>query len=203
MDKTTVPPTTNSDRWMALIERARKLDAEAFDEIVDELSPRLYGFVYRLIGRPCDAEEIVQDIFLRIVRTIDRYEHDGRFEPWVFRIASNAVRDRRRRQRRRPPEQAIDGEFDHGQAADGRTDVLVDTAGFSPGSAMSLAEDVDRLNQALCRLPEGEREVILLRHYSGMSYEEIAALMETPLGTALARAHRGLKKLRGWMESPA
>ena len=66
---------------------------------------------------------------------------------------------------------------------------------------MELAEDVDRLQRALENLPETEREVVMLRHYSNLSFAEIAELMGTPLGTALARAHRGLHKLRAMMDN--
>jgi len=63
-----------------------------------------------------------------------------------------------------------------------------------------LAESIGNVEKALERLPESEREVILLRHYGNLTFEEIAAIMGTPLGTALARAHRGLGKLRKWVE---
>ena len=68
---------------------------------------------------------------------------------------------------------------------------------------MTLTQEIARLQTALNRLPTEEREVVMLRHYTDMSFAEIADLMATPLGTALARAHRGLAKLRKWMEPPA
>jgi RNA polymerase sigma-70 factor (ECF subfamily) len=73
-------------------------------------------------------------------------------------------------------------------------------AGTSPARVMELAEDASQLQTFIDMLPDAEREVILLRHYAQMSFAQIAEAMETPLGTALARAHRGLAKLRGWME---
>ena len=65
-----------------------------------------------------------------------------------------------------------------------------------PADRLYRAEQVDRLQQAISRLPDAEREVILLRHFSQLSFRQIAEVMETPLGTALARAHRGLARLR-------
>jgi len=200
MDLTTVSATTNRDAWAPLIERAKRLDPEALDEIVEKLAPRLFAFLFRLTGRRTEAEELVQEVFLRVVRWIDRYEHDGRFEPWLFRIASNAFRDRKRHERRHPPPASLDGGTEDGEVERGDDAALTDRDGPAPEAKVMREEDVDRLDRALQRLSEAEREVVLLRHYSGMSFEEIAVLMETPLGTALARAHRGLKKLREWME---
>ncbi|MCH7813027.1 MAG: sigma-70 family RNA polymerase sigma factor, partial [Planctomycetes bacterium] len=77
---------------------------------------------------------------------------------------------------------------------------LADPLGPAPDALMQQGEDADRLQQALGELPGAEREVILLRHFSGMSFAEVAEAMGTPLGTALARSHRGLGKLRALLE---
>ena len=74
-------------------------------------------------------------------------------------------------------------------------------AGISYARRAEIADDLDRLQRAIARLPHPEREVVLLRHYGQLSFAEIAAYMNTPKGTALARAHRGLSKLREWMGS--
>ena len=107
----------------------------------------------------------------------------------------NLARDRARTLKRRPATGSLD-DIGHGDAPR----FLADQAVVSPDRPIQRKEDVDRLQQAMERLPETDRQVILLRHYSGMSFNEIAELMGTPIGTALARAHRGLAKLRGWME---
>lgn len=180
---------------------AQRGESDAFDLLVEQFGPRLFGFAYRLTARKQDAEDIVQDVFLKVVRTIDRYEHDSRFEAWLFRIASNTIKDR------------IRGAVRGGSV--GSLDVLAsgsggDEAGFderapsTPRSVvdqMMTAEEVERIQVHLSRLPLAEREVVMLRHYSDMSFAEIAEMMGTPLGTALARAHRGLAKLREWMEA--
>jgi len=178
-----------------VIRRARQGEAEAFDELVDAYSARLYGYFYRLTGGHHDAEDLLQETFVRLVRTIDRYEHDGRFDAWIFRIATNLVRDRVRRARRapRPPDRRSPG------VDDAPLEELPDADADEPGDRLHKAEQIDQLQQAIDRLPEAEREVILLRHFSQMSFKEVAGLMGTPLGTALARAHRGLAKLRELM----
>jgi RNA polymerase sigma-70 factor, ECF subfamily len=180
-----------------LICRARQRDSAAFDALVEVYSPRLYGYFYRLTGRREDAEDLLQEVFVRVVRMIGRYEHDNRFDAWVFRIATNLVRDRVRRRKRSPRYEVPGGAA--GEDSGGLDELPDDDSGCAE-SAFERAEQVDRLQRALARLPETEREVILLRHFSQMSFKEVAESMGTPLGTALARAHRGLARLRQLME---
>jgi len=85
-----------------VIRGAQRGDEAAFDRLVAAYGRRIVGFLYRLTGSRDDAEELAQEVFVRIVRTIRAYRHDGRFEPWLFRIAANLARDRVRRIQRRP-----------------------------------------------------------------------------------------------------
>jgi len=190
--------STETNHWESIIQRAQTLDPEAFDAIVDEYSVRLYGFIFRLTNGRADAEELVQEVFVRVVRMIGDYEHDGRFEAWLFRIARNLARDAFRRRRRMPGTVSLDsGAVDESP----RSDDPIDRSDDGPFAALEQRDNADRLQAALAKLPEAQREVILMRHYGEMSFQDIAETMGTPLGTALARAHRGLAKLREWMES--
>ncbi|HUU83006.1 MAG TPA: sigma-70 family RNA polymerase sigma factor [Phycisphaerae bacterium] len=186
----------------SVIERAKRLEAGAFDALVDEYGGRLFGYLYRLTGDREAAEDLLQELFVRLVRTLPQYEHDGRFEGWIFRIATNLARDRVRRGRRAPAVLSIDGTGHDGAAEDGPASwqELTDVSGPAPEGPLELREDADALQRALGRLPGPEREVVMLRHFSELSFVEIAEAMGTPLGTALARAHRGLSKLREMME---
>ncbi|NLX21542.1 MAG: sigma-70 family RNA polymerase sigma factor [Phycisphaerae bacterium] len=180
-----------------VILRAQRHEPEAFDTLVDAYSSRLYGFFYRHTGSRHDAEDLLQEVFVRLVRRIGEYQHDGRFDAWLFRVAANLLRDRGRRAKRtrevgiQPAE--ADREFEilapQPEGPDGR-----------PDDPVERAEQLDRLQWALGQLSEAEREVILLRHFSDMSFRQIAEVMGTPLGTALARAHRGLNRLRELMD---
>ncbi len=185
------------DELDEIIRRAQNRDPAAFDVLVERYSSRLYGFLLRFIGKSGEAEDLVQEVFVRLVRTIESYQHDGRFEAWLFRIAANLARDRARRLGRSPGLTSLDAADESGPEAVPLR--LVDRSG--PGARMETAEAVDRLQVALEQLPPAEREVVMLRHYSELSFAEIAEIMGTPLGTALARAHRGLAKLREMMES--
>ena len=183
-----------------LIRLAQARDPDAFDELVDRFGPQLFGFLYRLSGSRTEAEDMLQELFLRVVKRIDRYRHEGQFEAWLFRIATNLARDRLRRLQRTPESVPIDDadqELQNGRAVDL---AVTGVASGDPGQAAALREQSDRLNLAIKRLPDDEREVVMLRHFSHLSFAEIAAAMGTPVGTALARAHRGLAKLRAMLQ---
>jgi len=184
----------DTDPLADLIRRAQQRRPEAYDELIDAYSPRLYGYFYRLTRSRHDAEDLLQEVFVRLVRTIGDYQHDGRFDAWLFRIAANLVRDRFRRVR---TSRQMPGATDE-QGRDLLADVP-DEATDSPAARLERHEQIDRLQQAISQLPEVEREVILLRHFSQLPFREIADIMDTPLGTALARAHRGLARLRELM----
>lgn len=186
-------------RLTELIGRARNRDADAYDGIIDAYGPRLFGYLYRLTGSREDAEDLLQEVFLRLVRTVGEYTHDGRFEAWLFRIAANLARDHARRSARAPRIAQLDA-AGGGMPADGQ-DVLgrrePDAKG--PDARMILSESVDAVQKALARLSAAEREVVMLRHFSDLTFAEISDAMGTPLGTTLARGHRALAKLRQWL----
>lgn len=189
------------DGLKRLIQRAKDRDPGAFDQLVDAYGARLYGYLYRLTGSRDDADDLLQEVFLRVVRMIGSYSHDGRFDGWLFRIATNLVRDRIRRANRAPRTLSLDAPAD-GQSTGDDDSMLepADKTGSSPDAAMQMDQDCDALQLALSRLPQAEREVIMLRHFSQLSFAQVAEAMGTPLGTALARAHRGLAKMREWMQ---
>lgn len=173
-----------------LLRRARQRDADALGRLVELYSPRVFGLVYRLTGSRDAAEDLLQETFLRVVRVIGEYEHVGKFEAWLFRIAANLARDRARKRQRR-------GEGGVHDDANGATSARPAPAvADEPAEALERREAGERLAAGLQRLPDADREIILLRHYSELSFREIADLLHVPLGTALARAHRALQRLR-------
>ena len=172
------------------ISRAKSLDAQAFDVLIERYSARLYGFLYRLTGQREDTEDLVQEVFVRVVRTISEFEQVGHFDAWIFRIAMNLVRDRARKSK---ASQKIPlAEWARGQDKEVR----------DPEKKLEFVEESEKLQAALNELPDLDREVIMLRHYGQLSFPRIAEILKTPTGTLMARAHRALGKLRAALESP-
>jgi len=131
-----------------------------------------------------------------LVRTICNYEHRGRFEPWLFRIAANMVRDRIRRRKVRPTPISLSAQSDTGQTLGEQM----------PGQVVDINADMlagelsESLQASLEELDMTTREMILLRYFGEMSFKELADIFECPIGTVLARVHRGLKALRKIMK---
>ena len=181
-----------ADRLRETIASAQAGSAEAYKALLDVYGPRLYGYFFRATGRHHDAEDLLGELTLRLVRQLGKYDHRGRFEPWLFRIAANMVRDRIRRRKTRPTAVSLSIEDNSGEP-------LADKL---PGTEAAVDEDLvaaemsKELHDALQSLDERTREIILLRFFGQMSFKELADTFQCPLGTVLARVHRGLKALR-------
>lgn len=175
----------------SLLEQARRREPAALAALVEAYAPRVFGLLFRLTGSRDRAEEMMQETFLRVVRTIDQYEDQGRFEAWLFRIAANLAKDEGRRLVRRGTTSPLE---------DSGAEVSPGPAGSEdqgdPAARLIAREDTERLAACIAGLSDAEREIIVLRHYAELSFKEIADLLGIPLGTALARAHRALAKLR-------
>ncbi len=175
-----------------LVQLAASGQTRAVDQLVDLYAPRLYGLLYRMTGSAADAEDLLQETFIRMLRALRDYRETGRFEPWLFSIAANLARDWLRRQGRSLVTATP------GTAEQAETAIVSEAPGVD--QRLVQAEQVDRLQQALAELSEAERQVITMRFFSDLSFKEIAAALDVPLGTALARAHRGLKHLKARLE---
>lgn len=185
-----------------LLRRARGSDAQALEKLVTIYSPRVFGLLYRLTASRDAAEDLLQETFLRMVRAIGAYEDRGRFEAWLFHIAANLARDHGRKERRRGNPQNLHAPAEGGEHETSSPPLCVGSRAEEPSSRLLRQEQAQRLSECLERLPEAEREILLLRHYAGLPFREIAELLGVPLGTALARAHRALARLREQVGGP-
>jgi RNA polymerase sigma-70 factor (ECF subfamily) len=186
-----------SERLRAVIVSAQAGDAEAYRQLLDGYGPRLYGYFLRATGRHHDAEDMLGELMVRLVAKLQDYDDRGRFEPWLFRIAANMVRDRIRRMRTSPPPLSLSAEGESGKTR--AEQIVAETGGIEAGL---LAEEASAdLHQALAKLDVTTREMILLRHFGQMSFKEIAEVFDCPLGTALAKVHRGLRALRRLLDT--
>jgi len=158
--------------------------------LLERYGTRLYGYFLATSGSAAEAEDLVQEIFVVLLEKIGHYRHTGRFEQWLFRIAANMARDRARSLARHST-------VSLGQS-DAQGDLAADMRSNEPevGAEMQAAEQQAQLQQALNQLSRLDREIIMLRHYGELSFKEIAEQFSLPIGTVLAKVHRGLKTLR-------
>jgi RNA polymerase sigma-70 factor (ECF subfamily) len=189
--------------------RAAEGDAQAWRVLVETYSRRVFGLLVRQCGDRDLAEEITQATFVQVVSHIGRYREHGKFEPWLFRIAMNRLRDEMRRRKRRARTMDMTG----GRSEDGAPwaaaeEQLTERTGeptttLSPLDRVTRAEEVRLLQEAVETLNQADQEILYLRHTAGLSFAEIAKTLREPMGTVLARGHRALAKLRKLLESDA
>ena len=171
-----------------MITGCRSGDADCFARIVDLYAARCYGYFYRLTGDRDLSDELLSELFIRLVQKIGSYK-GGAFESWLFRIARNIFHDHLRGKQRRKK-----------LLAARQAELAWDSPPSEQPRSDTSDEQIDKLQSQLNRLDADTRELIMLRFYSGLSFKEIASLRSEPLGTALSKLHRALKKLRELME---
>ena len=181
------------DELTKQVNKCQQGDSEAFAWLVSEYGPRLYRYFHRHSGSDQEAEDMLQDMFVKLVEKLRNYRDQGMFEAWLFRVAANLARDRaRRRQKRVSRAVSLNARpDDQGSLMD-----TLESGEKTASEKLENKEQIDRLGRALTQLSEQEREIILLRHYGGLSFREIAEQLKIPIGTALNRVHRGLKHLQ-------
>lgn len=196
-------PTDPTDQAhdRALVERIRGGDASAWDELLAAYQHRLFTVCMRMLGRRDLAEEAAQDTMVRLMEGLSSYDGRARLSTWIIRVAMNVCLSRLRRERhRRHP--SLDGSADVG-AADRPEPRHTQTAEPSPASGVELSEQRDRLAAALRFIGDDQRAILILRDVQGLDYDEIARVLEVPVGTVKSRLFRARAALRAAMESQA
>ena len=182
-------PETN-----ALIERARGGDGKAFEEIVARYEDRIYRFGYRMCGHDEDARDVLQDTFLAALRHIGGYRGEGRFVNWLYKIASSACLKKRRR-RKDEPGTPLSLE-DEGPGEGVPLVQRLATPDPGPDEEAHRRELRARLQEAVLRLPEHYRVVLVLRDFEHRSTEEVAELLGLQLSATKVRLHRARLLMR-------
>jgi RNA polymerase sigma-70 factor, ECF subfamily len=151
-----------------------------FTAILKEYQHRVYRQAFRILGDACEAEEVTQDVFLSVYRNLNTFRGEANLATWIYRIAANACISRRRRAKQ---------DFVRGDDEDQRDSVVDEDP--NPEEFLIRREAYDCLDRFIASLPDKEAIAISLFYYEEKSYEEIAAVMNIPLGTVAALLHRG------------
>jgi RNA polymerase sigma-70 factor, ECF subfamily len=176
-----------------LVARSRGGDLDSFNQLVLRWERPIYALAYRVIGREEDARDVAQETFLRAFRALGGFKGQAKFSSWLYRITLNLCRDWIRRERRTPIAQAPEGVD------------LVELAGEAVGT-VSIDELVSRkelgraVAKAMALLPDEQRTAIILKEYHGLTFQEIADLLDCPLSTVKTRLYQGLTVLRRHLE---
>jgi len=169
---------------MALVERCRKGDLAAFEEVYRAHAGRLYSVACRMLGNPTDAEDLLQEVFLSAHRKLDTFRGDSALGTWLYRLATNLC-------------------LDYLRSRTGRTNQLTDALDDEPGLADAGSRGLaDRLvtrmdlERALAKLPEGCRAAFVLHDIEGLEHREVAEVLGIAEGTSKSQVHKARLRLR-------
>ena len=180
---------------LTLVDRCRRNDAAAFDEVVGRYKNKLYNYIYRMVGNSDDAEDLTQEVFVRMYTSLDSFRRQSSLHTWLFRIAGNLCIDHFRRGKRgRGAAYSLDEPVgDDGETGGGHE---VPDAKYEPHRLLEQQELGEQIQQALGQLPEKLRAVLILHDIENLPYEEIAQIVGCPLGTVKSRLFHARLQLR-------
>jgi len=155
--------------------------------LVERHRNRVYGLLLRSTGNHADADDLFQEVWIRVVRAAADFDPAQRFVPWLHRIALNLVRDAARRRAARPWSVTGDGALpEPGDEAP------------APDAQVVAGQEAAALHRAIAALPEGQREVLVLRYIEGLGEREVAEAAGIPPGTVKSRLHHAMRNLRAF-----
>lgn len=178
-----------------LVRRVQQGNAEAFEELVRRYERKVYNITYRMLGNPEDASEALQDTFLRAYRFVGKFQFKSKFYTWLYRIATN-VSLTKLRKRKSPVVMSIDEPV----GDSGEMEFEIPDEQFSPEKLYEQREIRRKLKEAVDRLPEDYRTVVVLRDLEGLSNEDVSKVLNLSIPAVKSRLHRGRLALREKLE---
>ncbi|MFO7823365.1 MAG: sigma-70 family RNA polymerase sigma factor [Cyclobacterium sp.] len=172
-----------------LISQYRNGSEVAFERLVDKYKAKVYTTILMIVKEQGVAEDLLQDVFVKVVQTLnsDRYNEEGKFQPWLMRIAHNLAIDHFRKMRRYPTVVMEDGSN------------VFNTMHFAEQNVEDMKvrdETYELVRQLIDELPESQKQVLIMRHYMDLSFQEIAEQTGVSINTALGRMRYALINLR-------
>jgi RNA polymerase sigma-70 factor, ECF subfamily len=185
----------------AVIDRARSGDSDAFRVLVERHSRALFRLSFRMTGNESDAEDVVQETFLRAYRQLGKFDGRANFGTWLYRIAANYALDLVRARSRRG-EKIWEAGAAAGGVREGASDPLLTSAAKDPGpERLAMSSQVrERVAEAMDELSPAERTAFVLRHFEGMCIEDVSRALGCQTGAAKHSVFRAVQKLRRALE---
>ena len=169
----------------ALVSRVKQGDRTAFDLLLGRYQHKICALIARHVRNPDEVEDVAQEAFIKAFRALPKFRGDSAFYTWLYRIAINTAHNHQMAKSRRPPGTDIDVE--DAQFMDGAERLIENE---TPEAAAVRDELAEALDQAIAALPDDLRSALTLREFDGLRYDQIAAIMECPVGTVRSRIFR-------------
>jgi RNA polymerase sigma-70 factor (ECF subfamily) len=183
-------PGLAKDTDKELVRRVQQGDRRAFDLLFARYQHKILNLVGRYLRDAQDVEDVTQEAFIKAFRALPRFRGDSAFYTWLYRIAINTAKNHLVARSRRPP--GTDVDVEDAQFMDG-ADMLRESE--NPESALARDELSQAIDEAIGRLPDDLRSAVTLREFDGLSYEQIAEIMECPVGTVRSRIFRARESI--------
>jgi len=175
-----------NQREAELISRCQKGDQDALKEIFDQYHQKVYRIAYGVVRQREDALDIVQEVFIKLYRSIQNFKGRSKFYTYLYRMTMNTAIDHARKMRRAPPSNIHEEEGFQ----------LSEDVEKSPDRILLHKELEERVRVALGKLPVDQRTALILREVEGLSYQEMAEVMGCNIGTVMSRLHYGRKRIQ-------
>ncbi len=176
-------PETNADQL--LVERVQKGDKRAFDLLVLKYQHKILTIISRFVRDHSEVQDVAQEAFIKAYRALPNFRGDSAFYTWLYRIAINTAKNHLVSRGRRPPASDVDAdEADFYSGSDALKDIN------TPEASIATEQLKQAIDQTIAELPKDLRTAVSLREFEAMSYEEIAAVMDCPVGTVRSRIFR-------------
>ena len=186
-----------SDSEKNLLERAKSGDIAAFEQLIDSYQRKIFNIALRMLGNYDDAGDLTQEVLIRIYRSIGSFKEQSSFSTWIYRITTNVCLDEiRKRKNRKVISLDEEIKFD-----DGDMKRQIESDEPTPEETAETEDLKKIVNDAIARLNEEHRIVIVLRDIQGLSYEEIADVLKCPEGTVKSRINRARQALKNILVS--
>lgn len=179
---------------MALVERIKAGDIDAFEELFNRYQKRIYNLIYRMVDNEQDANDLTQEVFIRVYNSINTIRTDASFAAWIRTVAINITRDFFRKKKRTVKTDSYDAAIN---MDNGDIERQIEDISPNPHNILESKETSKIVEKAISSLSQQHKEVIILHHIDGQDVENIAAALNLPVGTVksrLARARDNLKR---------
>ncbi len=179
-----------------LVKLARNGDRDAFRILMERYQRKIFGLCFGMVRNRDDAMDLTQETFVKVFKNLSRFEGQSSFYTWTYRIATNCCIDYLRKAKRNRTVDYDDAiARDEGDSLDGGM-LLPSRLGVNPAKVFGRRELMGKIEDALQALSENHRQAILLREVEGLSYQEMADVMEISIGTVMSRLHHARKNMQ-------